>query len=275
MTAVMFQLMPPLSPDEYTALETSIITSGVQVPIVVDENGVVIDGHHRKRIAESFGLSLPTSVRSGLTNAEKRSLALSLNVDRRHLSREQRRELVAASLIADPQLADREHARRTGVSPSTVGTIRSELEDDGQVSKLDSRISADGRERPASQPPRPIVDPAPTPVSVEPPPVVDSEGARDDFNSELPIVDAVIEPDPIPQPKPQLTEAERIAKRDADERQAAIRRQHGWIMSFLLGWDCAATLHNSAWRDAVLAAMSDFDRDRFLRIESEYLINGN
>lgn len=50
MTAVLFQSMPPLSPEEYSALEQSIRDNGVQVPIVVDEAGVVIDGHHRQKI---------------------------------------------------------------------------------------------------------------------------------------------------------------------------------------------------------------------------------
>lgn len=153
--AVLFQSMPPLSPEEYAALEASIVASGVQVAVIVDESGVVIDGHHRKRIAESLGIEYPTTVKVGLTETEKRTLALSLNVDRRHLSRDQRRGLIAASLKADPQLADREHARRTGASHPTVAAIRTELETDGQLERLTSRISADGRQRPASQPARP------------------------------------------------------------------------------------------------------------------------
>lgn len=41
------------------------------------------------------------------------------------------------------------------MSPSTVGVAREEMEQSNQLSKLDSRVSADGRSRPASQPARP------------------------------------------------------------------------------------------------------------------------
>lgn len=47
-------------------------------------------------------------------------------MNRRHLSREQKRELIAESLRADPILRDRDHARRCGVSHKTVGRVRAE-----------------------------------------------------------------------------------------------------------------------------------------------------
>lgn len=181
--AVMFQNMPPLSPEEYAALEASILEHGIQSPVTVDESGVIIDGHHRSKIASEHGLTVPKQVVSGKTDAEKRTLALSLNLDRRHLNREQRRALIAESVKADPQMSDREHARRTGVSPSTVGTVRSALEGEGQLSKLDSRVSADGRIRPATQPERlePTFDPTPDwdpttgEINPDPPKVTDRD----------------------------------------------------------------------------------------------------
>ena len=47
-------------------------------------------------------------------------------VNRRHLSREQKRVLVAESLRADPILRDRDHARRCGADHKTVGRVRAE-----------------------------------------------------------------------------------------------------------------------------------------------------
>ena len=41
---VLFQALPPLSPEEYSELERSILDNGVMVPIVIDENNGVIDG---------------------------------------------------------------------------------------------------------------------------------------------------------------------------------------------------------------------------------------
>ena len=155
-TPVMFQALPPLSPEEYKALETSILENGVIVPIAVDENGIVIDGHHRQQIAQHHDLPCPREVHNGFTDSEKRTLALSLNIDRRHLTREQKRALVAESIKADPQLSDREHGRRTGVSKNTAAAVRDSLESTGQVDQSNTRISADGRVRPSSQPARPV-----------------------------------------------------------------------------------------------------------------------
>lgn len=137
---VLFQSMPPLSPDEYAALEASIRHHGILVPITVDEHGVVIDGHHRQAIARSLGVECPTKQIGGLSDPEKRTMALTLNLDRRNLTREQRRAIVEASVKADPQLSDREHARRTGVSDKTVGSVRAELVESAEIPHFSRRI---------------------------------------------------------------------------------------------------------------------------------------
>lgn len=150
-TAVEFQVMPPLTVDEYNDLHDSIKEHGVQVPITVDENNVVIDGHHRRKIASDLGVDCPQVVKAGLTDTEKRTLALSLNIDRRHLNREQKRALVERSIKADPQLSNREHARRTGADDKTVAARRSELEAGAEIPHLDYRENPQGRPQPATR----------------------------------------------------------------------------------------------------------------------------
>ena len=120
-----FQVMPRLSADEFAALEADIVENGVRVPITVAEDGRIVDGHHRDEIARRHGLPCPRVTAAG-DDGVLRSLAFSLNVNRRHLSREQKRELVAESLRADPILRDREHARRCGVNHETVGRVRAD-----------------------------------------------------------------------------------------------------------------------------------------------------
>lgn len=149
---VLFQNMPPLSPEEYSELEASIKEHGIQVPILIDEDGVVIDGHHRQKIAQELGIRCPKRQVIDKTESEKRTLALSLNVHRRHLTREQKRALIAESIKADPELTDREHARRTGAHHTTVGTVRSGLESNDEVAKLATRIDPRGYEQPSSRP---------------------------------------------------------------------------------------------------------------------------
>ncbi|MDP9398624.1 MAG: helix-turn-helix domain-containing protein [Actinomycetota bacterium] len=127
-----FQVMPALDAEEIAALEVDIAERGVVVPIVVDQHGRVLDGHHRRAIAARMGVDCPTEVRHVADDDEARSTALALNLARRHLTREQRRQLIAAEIAARPGDSDRAIARRFGCSPSTVGAVRRE------VSKLDT-----------------------------------------------------------------------------------------------------------------------------------------
>ena len=165
-SAVRYQVMPPLSSEEYQELHDDIKVNGVLEPIHVDEEGVVIDGHHRSKIANELGIVCPVITHDDLDDTGKRSLAFTLNLKRRHLSREQRRVLIAESLKSDPQLSNREHARRTGASDNTVGSVRRGLESTAQIAQSDKRLGADGRERPASRP-APKPEPAPGITSEE------------------------------------------------------------------------------------------------------------
>src|SRR5699024_8557579 len=133
----------------------------------VDEEGVVIDGHHRSKIANELGIPCPVITHDDLDDAGKRSLAFTLNLKRRHLNREQRRALIAESLKSDPQLSNREHERRTGTHKNTVSAVRDELEESGQIAHFDKRV--DPRTGNASQP---VSRPAPRP---EPAPGITSE----------------------------------------------------------------------------------------------------
>ena len=123
-SAVRYQVMPPLSSEEYQELHESIKAEGVLEPIHVDEEGVVIDGHHRSKIANELGIPCPVIAHDDLSESQKRSLAFTLNLKRRHLNREQRRALGLESLRLDPIASNREHSKRTGLSDKTIQDIR-------------------------------------------------------------------------------------------------------------------------------------------------------
>lgn len=80
-----YQLLPPLSPEEYAALRADIAARGVLVPVERDENGAILDGHHRSAIAAELGIEAPAVTRAGLTEAQKREHVLKLNLLRRQL----------------------------------------------------------------------------------------------------------------------------------------------------------------------------------------------
>lgn len=122
-----YQLLPPLSADEYAALRADIEAHGIRVPVDVDEHGQVLDGHHRQQIAAELGIDCPVRVVAGLTEEDKREHAMALNMARRHLTQAQRRELVADELARDPSRSDRRIARIVGVDHKTVGAVRRRL----------------------------------------------------------------------------------------------------------------------------------------------------
>lgn len=144
-----YQLLPPLSDEEYAALRDDIAGAGVRVPIDVDEDGNILDGHHRKQIADELGKECPERIVRGLPEFAKVDYALTVNLTRRHLTREQRRDLVTKSLKRDPRVSDREHARRCGVSHTYVSGVREALEAADQLATVASRVGKDGRERPS------------------------------------------------------------------------------------------------------------------------------
>ena len=123
-----FQVMPPLADDEYASLRDDIAANGVLVPVEYDEDGNILDGHHRVRACEELGLTdWPTVTRYLPDEDDRRRHARRLNLARRHLSRAQRRELIADEITADPDRSNREIGRLLGVDHKTVGSVRREL----------------------------------------------------------------------------------------------------------------------------------------------------
>ena len=122
-----YQFMRDLTPEEYTALRDSIAQNGVTQPIVVDENGNILDGHHRKRAADELLVTCPEIVKRGLSEDEKVTIAFANNLARRLQSRDDKVAYVDASLSDSPHLADVVHAERCAVSRNKVRERREAL----------------------------------------------------------------------------------------------------------------------------------------------------
>ena len=52
-------LIRPLSEEEYEQLKASVLAEGIRDPLVV-WNGILLDGHHRYKIAQEYGLEYQT-----------------------------------------------------------------------------------------------------------------------------------------------------------------------------------------------------------------------
>jgi len=145
------QLFPALDRTTEVALRASIEKWGVLVPIAMDQHGRIIDGHHRSRIADEMGVDYQVITHDIANDADAEELARTLNMDRRHLEPEQRRELVA-------HLRGEGHSYRAigealGVSKDTVQRDASTVSD--ETVEPDRIVGRDGKSRPATMPTSP------------------------------------------------------------------------------------------------------------------------
>jgi ParB-like chromosome segregation protein Spo0J len=87
-------LLPEMSEEQFRELVADIDANGMRHPIIVDEEGLIIDGRHRHRACQE--LDRPPSCRKFQgTEAEKIALILSENIHRRHLTTDQRAAIAA------------------------------------------------------------------------------------------------------------------------------------------------------------------------------------
>lgn len=148
-----YQLLPALTAEEYAALEASIVEHGVLVPVEYDENGEILDGHHRVAICESLGLvDWPRFVRKGLTEAEKRAHIRALNMARRHLTAFQKRAIIEAQVKEMPWLSNRALAAMLGVDNKTIHNRRREMEASGSLARRSTITGRNGVRQPARKP---------------------------------------------------------------------------------------------------------------------------
>jgi ParB-like chromosome segregation protein Spo0J len=90
-------LVPELSPEEYESLKKSIKKNGLYVPITVNRNGIVLDGHHRYRACQELGIEPKTLVREFNDKLNEQLFVIDCNLIRRQLNSFQRTELALKS----------------------------------------------------------------------------------------------------------------------------------------------------------------------------------
>ena len=182
------ELFPRMSDDELRELAADIKAHGLKQPIVTwspgyvgdgvkDRPRYVLDGISRLDAMELAGLPL-VSDEGELTGARFDQLwekdrvcstasgrqikpdtdpyayVISANIRRRHLTAEQKRELIAKLIKATPEKSDRAIAKTAKVDHKTVGAVRGNLEARGEVPHVATRKDAKGRRQPARKPER-------------------------------------------------------------------------------------------------------------------------
>ena len=94
-------------------------------------------------------------------NGNPYDIALSLNVHRRHLTAEQKRDLIAKLLKAKPEASKFSIAKQIKADDKTVAKVRHEMEANSEIPKKPDRVERDGRKargrKPAKKSCRPPV----------------------------------------------------------------------------------------------------------------------
>lgn len=170
-------LFPMLAEAELREMAADIKANGQHEPIILC-HGKVLDGRNRLAACKLAGVKPCTAERgvegskmvSGYSggHANPTDYVVSLNLHRRHLTAEQKREVIAAVLKANPKRSNRQVAEQVKADHKTVGTVRQELEGRGEIPHVESRTDTKGRQQPATKAaPIRIIEP----VRAEPPPV--------------------------------------------------------------------------------------------------------
>ena len=138
-------LLPPLSAEEFSSLKDDIKSHGVLQPVVIDEIGNILDGHHRYRVDKNA----PTVSITGLSDAEKRAFVQSSNMKRRNLSPEQKAEVRQQMIATAKALKEEDSKKWTQVKIAKAFGVSREVVSDwldisnGSPTKayIDARVS--------------------------------------------------------------------------------------------------------------------------------------
>ena len=173
------QLLPPMTARELRELSEDIRARGLLQPIVIFQESVrgadfrysLLDGVNRLDAMELVGIKFSVahdgstgwtfSIGSNCHRArdvpasvvvvdgidDPFAFVLSANLHRRHLTAEQKRELVAKLLRVTPEKSNRQIAEAVKVDHKTVASVRAEKQATGEIPQLTTTLGKDGKKR--------------------------------------------------------------------------------------------------------------------------------
>jgi hypothetical protein len=170
-------LFPLMSKDELRELGEDIKQRGLQSPIAMYKDKL-LDGRNRLDSMELVGVKFGFMAERGRETKNKffyleacdgsnvldgdaaiithfdgdpYDFVVSLNLRRRHLNVEQRRELLITAIARQPELSNRKIAKKIGVDHKTIGSARARGEQLGRIPQLEKTVGADGKQRKAKK----------------------------------------------------------------------------------------------------------------------------
>jgi hypothetical protein len=179
------ELFPRMSDDELRALGEDIKKNGLTAPISIvttqDDTGwhyELIDGRNRLDAMELAGMPFQLELEEGrcwvldpdnviiaattadpdkpmpdaiVIDSDPYAYVISANIHRRHLTGEQKRDLIAKVLKAKPDASNNVIAKQVKADDKTVASVRREMEARSEIPNVSTRTDARGRKQPAKK----------------------------------------------------------------------------------------------------------------------------
>jgi hypothetical protein len=140
-------IFPLMEGEEFEALVADIKANGLHEPIDTYE-GKILEGRNRYRASLEAEIAHDDIVFNafGGDDDEARAYVISKNIHRRHLTPEQKRDLLVKLVAAQPEKSDRALSKEFGVSHPTIAKARKKAEA-GKALPVKKRKGADGKTR--------------------------------------------------------------------------------------------------------------------------------
>jgi hypothetical protein len=147
-------IFPLMEGAEFDALVADIKANGLFERIILFE-GMILDGRNRYRALLAAGFDPADANKFTIDGApfvdDPAVFVISANLHRRHLTAEQKRDVIAKLLKVQPQKSNRQIAKTAGVSHPHVAKVRAEMEKAGDVETVTTSIDTRGRKQPAKK----------------------------------------------------------------------------------------------------------------------------
>jgi ParB-like nuclease domain len=147
-------MFPLMEGEDFDALVADIKAHGLKDNIILYE-GKILDGRNRYRACKAAGVEVHYwhfyDLKGRLDRPDPAAYVISANLHRRHLTAEQKREVIAKLLKAQPEKSDRQIGKMAMASKNTAKSVRDELEARGQIDHVETRTDTKGRKQPAKK----------------------------------------------------------------------------------------------------------------------------
>jgi len=186
------ELFPLMSEAELKELGEDIKQNGLREAPAITTSKKLLDGRNRLDAMEAAGIPFkfvfgpdcgwgmigwgennsarPLTI---VPDSDAYAYVVSANIHRRHLTGEQKRDLIAALLKATPEKSNRQIAESVKADHKTVGSVRTGMEGRGEIPHVADRKDTKGRKQPSSK----------TRKTTKPPPATDKPKTGDDVQA--------------------------------------------------------------------------------------------